>query len=284
MPSRSSIVTGVTTSGMTTPVDPPSPSQELQEVPLPLPTLPELPELPGITDFNRRVEALWQRVKSHNQHLRELSLTPEEHLERFHIWSGINLDKVAFTKGHITHHHLWEIDQNANPQFYTKSSQHVDNNYESPCFQDISSEGEEEEEVKEEEECPLPIPDPLGTHLEILHSEHSSREQFSESTRDLLDRHLGTIIEEMFQCAQHWNQIEPSSAAMRYCTSCAKGPRNSNCQGWNSGRKSANPPWWTCRHEDTVPQFFYHIDSHQHHVEHYSSLPHLHSMLLSIVK
>ena len=74
-----------------------------------------------------------------------------------------------------------------------------DDNYEPPHFQDISSEGEEEEEVEEEEEHPLPIPDPSETHLVILPSEHSSRDRFSESTRDLLDRHLGTIIEEMFQ-------------------------------------------------------------------------------------
>ena len=52
-PSRSSIVTGVTTSGTTTPVDPPSPPQELHKVPLPPAPLPELPELPGISNFNR---------------------------------------------------------------------------------------------------------------------------------------------------------------------------------------------------------------------------------------
>ena len=75
----------------------------------------------------------------------------------------------------------------------------MDHNYEPPCFQDISNKGEEEEEVEEEEDHPLPIPDPFGTHLEILHSEHSSREEFSESMRDLLDRQFGTIIEETFQ-------------------------------------------------------------------------------------
>ena len=66
-PSRSSIVTGVTTSGTTTLVDPPSPPQELHEVPLPPAPLPELLELPGISDFNRRVESLQQRVEAHNQ-------------------------------------------------------------------------------------------------------------------------------------------------------------------------------------------------------------------------
>ena len=107
-PSRSSIVTGVTTSGTTTLVDPPLPPQELHKVLLPPPTLPELPELPGITDFNQRVEALQQRVESHNWCIRELPLTPEECLESLlaHIWSGINLDKVAFSEGHITYRHL----------------------------------------------------------------------------------------------------------------------------------------------------------------------------------
>ena len=38
-PSRGSIVTGVTTSGTTTPVDPPSPPEELHKVPLPPDTL-----------------------------------------------------------------------------------------------------------------------------------------------------------------------------------------------------------------------------------------------------
>ena len=66
-PSRSSIVTGVTTSGTTTPVDLPSPPQELHEVPLPPAPLPKLPELPGISNFNRRVEMLCQRVEAHNR-------------------------------------------------------------------------------------------------------------------------------------------------------------------------------------------------------------------------
>ena len=52
-PSRGSIVTGVTTSGTTTPVDPPSPSKELHEVPLPTDPLPELPGLPDVSEFNQ---------------------------------------------------------------------------------------------------------------------------------------------------------------------------------------------------------------------------------------
>ena len=133
--------------------------------------------------------------------MRELPLTPEECLETLlaRIQSGKNLDEVAFTEGHITYHQLQHIDQGANPQFYTKVSQLEDTNYKPSRFQDVSSEGEEEEEQEEEEEHPLPIPDLSGTHSEIPHSEHSSREQFSESMRDLLDRQFGTIIEETFQ-------------------------------------------------------------------------------------
>ena len=51
-PSRGSIVKGVTTSGTTTPVDPPSPTEELHKVPLPPDPLPELPGLPDVSEFN----------------------------------------------------------------------------------------------------------------------------------------------------------------------------------------------------------------------------------------
>ena len=46
--------------------------------------------------------------------------------------------------------------------------------------------------------CGNTIPGPLGTHSRILQSEHNSDEQPSENTRDRLERHLGTIIEEIF--------------------------------------------------------------------------------------
>ena len=71
----------------------------------------------------------------------------------------------------------------------------MDNNYEPPRHEETETLGEEEEE----EGHPLPIPDPLETHSRIPESEHSSDEQSSELTRDRLERHLGTIIEEMFQ-------------------------------------------------------------------------------------
>ena len=107
-PSRGSIVTGVTTSGTTTPVNPPSPSKELHEVPLPPDPLPELPGLPEISEFNRRVTAVRQRVQAYNQELREGPLTPQQHLAALlaRIQSGVNLDEVAFAEGNITYRQL----------------------------------------------------------------------------------------------------------------------------------------------------------------------------------
>ena len=70
-PSRVSLATGVTASGFSSPEPSPSPEEELREVPLPPPTLPELPELPGIAEYNQRVTALRQTVKTHNQRIRE---------------------------------------------------------------------------------------------------------------------------------------------------------------------------------------------------------------------
>ena len=128
-------------------------------------------------------------------------MTPQQHLEALlaHIRSRENLDKVAFTEGNITYHQFWRIDQSSNPHLYTKVSLLEDADYQPPCFQDDQSEGEEEEEGELKEECPLPIPDPSGTHSVIPHSEHNSPEQSLERSRELLDKHLGTIIEAMFQ-------------------------------------------------------------------------------------
>ena len=194
-PSRVSLATGVTASEHST-INPPSPPESLHEVELPVP-LPDLPMLPRIDDYNRRVEALWQRVKEHNHQLHQLPISSEQGVEQLlaHIQSGINLDKITFTEGNITYQNLWNLDHNANPQFYTDSSEAVDNNYEQPCLEDIEQQGEEEGE----EESPLPIPGPSRTHSRIPQSEHNLDKQSSENTRDRLDRHLGTIIEETFQ-------------------------------------------------------------------------------------
>ena len=123
----------------------------------------------------------------------QLPVSAEQRVEHLlaHIWSGINLNEVAFTDGSITYWNLWIINQNANPQFYTDK---VDDNYEPPCLEDFDS----QEEGEGEEESLLPIPGPLGTHLRIPKTEHNSDEQSSVNTRDRLERHLGTIIEETF--------------------------------------------------------------------------------------
>ena len=193
---RGSLAAGVTASRESTPVNPESPPESLHKVTALPPILLELPELPGITDYNQQVEALWKRIEEHNRHLRELPLTVNQRVESLlaHIWSGINLDKMTFTEGNIWYRHLWDIDWNTNPQFYTESSQAEDNNYQPPCLEDFDSLDKEEGE----EEIPLPIPGPSGTHMRNPHSEHSSGEQSSESTSESLERHLGTIIEEMF--------------------------------------------------------------------------------------
>ena len=129
---------------------------------------------------------LWQRIEAHNQHIRQLPATVDLRVEQLlaRIRSDINLDQIDFTEGNITFQHLWNIDQNTKPKFYTESSQHADDNYEPPCLEDFDSQEEEGEE-----ENPLPIPDLLGTHTRNPHSEHSSGEQSSESTSKSLERH-----------------------------------------------------------------------------------------------
>ena len=200
-PSRGSSVTGETTLGTTTPVDPPSPEEQLHEIPLPPDPLPELPGLPSVSDINFRTAGLRQIIEAHNQSLRELPSTPRECLAALlvHIRSGINLDEVAFQEGNITYRQLWRIDQSSNPHLYTEVSLQEDAAYHPPCYQDDQDEGEVVEEVKEEEQPPLPIPDPSGTQLWIPHSERNSPGSSLERLRELLEEHLGTIIEVTFQ-------------------------------------------------------------------------------------
>ena len=133
----------------------------------------------------------------YNHSLRQLPVSAEQRVEQLlaHIWSGVNLDKVGFTEGHITYHNLQNLDCNPNPQFYTDLSNAADDNYEPPRHKDSDS----QEEGEGEEETPLSIPGPSGTHLRIPESDINSDEQSSENTRDRLERHLGTIIEETFQ-------------------------------------------------------------------------------------
>ena len=92
---------------------------------------------------------------------------------------------------------LRNIDRNENPQFYSESSQHEDDNYEPRCLDELDSQDEDEEEG--EEEIPLHIPDRTRINSLIPFSEQGSSEPSSSSTRDSLERHLGTIIEETFR-------------------------------------------------------------------------------------
>ena len=73
----------------------------------------------------------------------------------------------------------------------------MDDNYEPPHHEESDSLAEDEEEG--EEEIPLPIPDQTRINSLIPSLEQGSSERFSNSTRESLERHLGTIIEETFQ-------------------------------------------------------------------------------------
>ena len=156
-----------------------------------------LPPLPPVEEYRQRVEALQRRITAHNHHLQQLPIAADQRVEQLlaHIQSGIDLNQIAFREGNITYWNLRNLDQNANPQFYTNSSDAADDNYEQPYLEDSEHWGEEEEE----EESPLPIPGSSGSHSRIPESEHNSDEQSSENTSNRLERHLGTIIEETFQ-------------------------------------------------------------------------------------
>ena len=201
-PSRGSSATGVTASGTTTLVDLLSEEEEeqLHKIPLPPDPLPELPGLPSISNINRRTAELHERIEAHNQSLQELPSTPRQCLAALltQIRSRINLDKVAFAEGNITYRQLQKINQSSNPHLYTEASLQEDTAYEPPRYQDAPDEEEVVEEIEEEELPPLPIPGPSGTQLRIPHSEHNSPGSSSERSRELLDEHLGTIIEVMF--------------------------------------------------------------------------------------
>ena len=177
-PSRGSSATGVTASGTTTLVDPPSEEEveELHKIPLPPDPLPEIPGFPPVSKLNRRTEELCQRIEAHNQSLREQPLTPHQCLDAILtcIQSRINLDEVAFQEGNITYCQLRRIDQGQNPHLYTEASLQEDANYEPPRFQDDQEEGEVEEEVEEEEQQPLPIQLPPRIQSATPHSEHNS--------------------------------------------------------------------------------------------------------------
>ena len=202
-PSRVQLEPGELPTGFLSPAPSPSPPEELHEVPQPPPELPKLPGQPGTIEFNRRVADLRQRIEVQNQRTRELGLTAKQWLDTVltHVQLGINLDEPAFAEGNITFCQLQNINRNENPQFYSESSQHTDNNYEPPRYEESDSQDEDEEEG--EEEIPLPIPDQTRINSRIPFSEQGLSEPYSSSMRDLLERHLGTtidtLIEETFQ-------------------------------------------------------------------------------------
>ena len=217
--SRSSAVTGVTTLGTTTLVDPPTPPEELHKVPLPPDPLPEIEGIPKISEFNRRVSDLWRRVVNFNQSIGAGPSNPPQPPPQPQLWliardriadlltriqSGENLDEPAFSEGTLTYHQLWRIDQQRNTHLYTEVSLLEDADYQPPCYQGNQSKVEEEEEgVTQEEEAleeeqPLPIPDPSGIHSRTPCSEHNSPASSEERLNESLDEHLGTIIETMF--------------------------------------------------------------------------------------
>ena len=78
-----------------------------------------------------------------------------------------------------------------------ESSQHADDNYKPRHLDELDSQDKDEEEG--EEEIPLPIPDRMRINSPVPVSGRGSSEPSSSSTRDSLERHFGTIIEEMFQ-------------------------------------------------------------------------------------
>ena len=219
-PSRSSIVTGVTTSGTTTLVDPTTPPEGLHEVPLPPNPLPEIEGIPRISEFNRTVTDLRRRVEAFNHEIGagpsnpppsppqpQLSLIARECIADLltRIRSGENLDEPAFGEGTLTYCQLQRLDQQRNPHLYTEASLLEDADYQPPRYQGNPSEDEEEEEggTQEEEEQveehPLPIPEPSGIHLQTPRSEHNSPISYEERLSESLDEHLGTIIETMFR-------------------------------------------------------------------------------------
>ena len=202
-PSRSSSITGVRTSGTTTPVDPPSEEveeEQLHKIPLPPDPIPKIEGLPSVSDINRRTEVLRQRIEAHNQSLREQPSTPRQHLAALlaRIRSRINLDEVAFTEGNITYQNLRRIDQQSNPHLYTEASLQEDAAYEPPHYQDDQDKEEAEEEAEVEEQQPLPIQLQPRIQSAPPHLEHNSLESSQERLRESLDELCGTLIETAF--------------------------------------------------------------------------------------
>ena len=203
-PSRSSSITGVRTSGTTTPVDPPAEEvdkEQLHKILLPPDPLLEVEELPSVSDINCQTEELHQRIEAHNQSLQEQPSTPRQRLAALlaRIGSRVNLDEVAFTEGNITYRNLRRIDQQLNPHLYTEVSLQEDAAYEPPRYQDDQDEEEAVEDAAVEEQQPLPVLLQPTIRSATPHSEHNSPELLLERSSELLDEHCGTLIEATFR-------------------------------------------------------------------------------------
>ena len=175
VPSRVSLATGVTTSEVSTYADSPSPPSPQAELPIPPNHFTSGLWVPS--------EASTSQLKSwnYNQPPITAELTPDEVLAW--VRSGVNLDEFIFSEGNITFWQLQNINRNANPYLYSELSHAADNNYKPPHHEASEGEGEDKKS------SPLPIPDPLGTHLRIPESEQLSEEQ-SQITdwRDTLEQ------------------------------------------------------------------------------------------------
>ena len=96
----------------------------------------------------------------------------------------------AFREGNITYQNLQNINRVTNHHLYPESSVTADDNYEQPPFH------EDSESKVEEEHHPLAILDPLAICLTTPRIRAVLRRAI---TNYKLERHLGTIIEEIFR-------------------------------------------------------------------------------------
>ena len=98
---------------------------------------------------------LQQRVESQNRRIGELGLTAGQWLDTVlaHVQSGIDLNEPTFVEENITFCQLRNIDHNKNPQFYSKLSQHADDNHEPTHLDELDSQDEDEEEGKRRSPC-----------------------------------------------------------------------------------------------------------------------------------
>ena len=113
------------------------------------PSIPSdlLPPLPLMDEYQQRVKTLRQQVESLQQMV-ETPFLPSPIAADLsvaqllaHICSGIDLNQPVFREGSITYQNLQNINRNTHPEFFTNSSDAVDNNYEQPCLEELEIQG-----------------------------------------------------------------------------------------------------------------------------------------------